>query len=94
MRDLRDLSDGIARVLALYEELGHLSFNFTLYSARGGETVGFRSVFKIVNRQNLYPNYRNDDYFLQKMLATDLVLNLPEELAGMAKKHFSGGMSA
>ena len=46
---------------------------------------------KIVNRQNLYPNYRNDDYFLQKMLRTELVLNLPEELAGKAKVYFTGG---
>jgi hypothetical protein len=91
MRDLRDLSDGIVKVLALYEDLGHLSFNFSLYSAKGGETVGFRCLFKIVNRQNLYPNYRNDDYFLQKMLRTDLVLNLPEDLAGKAKTHFNGG---
>jgi galactose-1-phosphate uridylyltransferase len=91
VRDLRDLSDGIARVLALYEDLGHLSFNFSLYSAKGGETVGSRCLFKMVNRQNLYPNYRNDDYFLQKMLGTDLVLNLPEDLARKAKAHFEGG---
>jgi galactose-1-phosphate uridylyltransferase len=91
VRDLRDLSDGISRVLSLYEGLGHLSFNFSLYSAKGGETVGFRCLLKIVNRQNLYPNYRNDDYFLQKLLRTDLVLNLPEDLARMAKILFEGG---
>lgn len=91
VRDLRDLSDGICRVLDLYGELGHMSFNFTLYSAKGGETVGFRCIFKIVNRQNLYPNYRNDDYFLQKMLGTDLILNLPEDLAQRARNQFEGG---
>jgi UDPglucose--hexose-1-phosphate uridylyltransferase len=88
VKDLRDLSDGITRVLALYEERGLLSFNFTLYSAKGGETVGFRCLFRIVNRQNLYPNYRNDDYFLQKMLQTELILNLPEDLAAEARKRF------
>jgi galactose-1-phosphate uridylyltransferase len=91
VKDLRDLSDGISRVLELYEGLGYLSFNFSLYSARGGETIGFRCLLKIVNRQNLYLNYRNDDYFLQKMLGTDLVLNLPETLAQEARKRFGKG---
>ena len=94
VRDLRDLSDGINRVMALYEGMGHLSFNFSLYSAKGGETVGFRCLFRIVNRQNLYPNYRNDDYFLQKMLGTDLILNLPEDLARQARDQFKGGTPA
>jgi len=88
-RDLRDLCDGISKVLALFESLGHLSFNYSVYSAKGGETVGFHCMIKIVNRQNLYPNYRNDDYFLQKLLQSELILNLPEDLAEKARKHFS-----
>jgi len=88
-RDLRDLCDGISNVLALFESLGHLSFNYSVYSAKGGETVGFHCMIKIVNRQNLYPNYRNDDYFLQKLLQSELILNLPEDLAEKARKHFS-----
>jgi UDPglucose--hexose-1-phosphate uridylyltransferase len=84
--DLRDLCEGISRVLSLLERRGSLSFNFTLSSARGGETVGFRSVFRIVTRQNLYANYRNDDYFLQKMLQSELILTLPEDLAKAARE--------
>jgi galactose-1-phosphate uridylyltransferase len=87
--DLSDLSRGISRVLFLYERLGHLSFNFTLFSVRQSEQdEGQRCVFKIINRQNLYPNYRNDDYFLQKMLQSELILNLPEELAEQLRKIF------
>ena len=87
--DLSDLSRGISRVLFLYERLGHLSFNFTLFSVRQGEQDGGqRCVFKIINRQNLYPNYRNDDYFLQKMLQSELIFNLPEELAEQLRKIF------
>jgi hypothetical protein len=71
-----------------------MSFNFSLYSTKGGETVGFRCLFRIVNRQNFYPNYRNDDYFLQKLLGTDLILNLPEDLAREAKKLFTKGAAA
>jgi UDPglucose--hexose-1-phosphate uridylyltransferase len=86
--DLRDLCEGISRVLAFYERRGHLSFNFSLYSARGGETIGIRCIFKIVTRQNLYPNYRNDDYFLQKMLQSELIITLPEDLAKEARAFF------
>lgn len=84
--DLSDLSRGISGVLAFYESLGHLSFNYAVYSARqdsGAE--GFRCLLKMVSRQNLYPNYRNDDYFLQKLLQSELIINLPEELAGRLK---------
>jgi UDPglucose--hexose-1-phosphate uridylyltransferase len=90
-RDLRDLCDGISKVLALFESFGYLSFNYSLYSAKGGDTVGFHCMIKIVNRQNLYPNYRNDDYFLQKLLQSDLILNLPEDLAVEARKFFVAG---
>ncbi len=88
VRDLRDLSEGISRVLAMLERRGNLSFNFTFYSARGGETIGFRSIFRVVTRQNLYPNYRNDDYFLQKMLQSELIFTLPEDLANEARACF------
>jgi UDPglucose--hexose-1-phosphate uridylyltransferase len=87
--DVRLLAAGISKVLAFYEHLGHLSYNYTLYSVRQPETgEGQRCVLKIVNRQNLYPNYRNDDYFLQKMLQTELIINLPEELAVKLRAFF------
>jgi len=44
-------------------EHGHMSFNFSLYSAKGGETVGFRCVFKIVNRPEPLSRLPDDDYF-------------------------------
>lgn len=88
--DLTALAQGIAKVLFLYDRLGHLSFNYTLYSvrSRNAQAGGFRCIFKIIARQNLYPNYRNDDYFLQKMLQSELIFNLPEELAGQLRKLF------
>jgi galactose-1-phosphate uridylyltransferase len=87
--DIRDLSVGISRVLAFYESLGHLSFNFTLYAVRQPQTgEGHRCLLKIINRQNLYSNYRNDDYFLQKMLQSELIINLPEELAPKLRTKF------
>ncbi len=87
--DLRDLSYGITKVLYLYERLGHLSFNFSLFSvSTNASKEGFRCILKIVSRQNLYPNYRNDDYFLQKMLQSELIFNLPEEPAERLREAF------
>ncbi len=87
--DIRSLSDGISKVLSFYEDLGHLSFNYSIFSLRKSHPKeGFRCLLKIINRQNLYQNYRNDDYFLQKMLQSELIINLPEELAGKLRALF------
>ena len=87
--DLINLASGISRVLALYDGLGHLSFNYSILSTRvSSGNEGFRCILKMISRQNLYPNYRNDDYFLQKLLQTELIINLPEELAEKLRKLF------
>lgn len=87
--DLEALAAGISGVLGFYGRLGLLSFNYALFSVRQGTAApGFRCCFRIVNRQNLYPAYRNDDYFLQKLLQTDLVVTPPEELAQRLRDHF------
>lgn len=87
--DLKDLSYGICRVLAFYETLGHLSFNYAVYSVKGDLYPDvFRCLIKIISRQNLYPNYRNDDYFLQKLLQSELILTPPEEMAARLKGYF------
>jgi UDPglucose--hexose-1-phosphate uridylyltransferase len=88
--DLESLAHGISGVLSCYEKLGHLSFNFSLFSARDALKEGnVPCMIKMITRQNLYPNYRNDDYFLQKMLQAELVFNPPEELAERLRDTFS-----
>jgi galactose-1-phosphate uridylyltransferase len=86
--DLCDLAGGISKVLAFYESLGHLSFNYSLFSVGKSPREGFHCLLKIITRQNLYPNYRNDDYFLQKLLQSELIINPPEELARGIKAYF------
>lgn len=87
--DIGDVAYGISRVLSMYESLGHLGFNYSILSVRDpGLKDGFRCIVKIITRQNLYPNYRNDDYFLQKLLHSELIINLPEELAVKLKGYF------
>ena len=80
--DLEGLAEGFSGVLKGYGAMGLSTFNFTLYS--GGLAAGdaaFRCHLRIVSRQNVYENYRTDDYFLQKMLRNELILTLPEVLA-------------
>ena len=36
---------------------------------------------RIVCRQNVQPNYRTDDYFIQKLLGEEIMLTPPEQLA-------------
>jgi galactose-1-phosphate uridylyltransferase len=87
--DIMDLSAGISKILSYYETLGHLSYNYSLYSIRKEMGDGsFRCMLKIITRQNLYPNYRNDDYFLQKLLQSELIINSPEEIADGLRKSF------
>ena len=87
--DIENLSCGISSVLAFYESLGYLSFNYSLFSVRRSSSEeGFRCLLKIINRQNLYPNYRNDDYFLQKLLQSELIIDLPEEQAEKLRGNF------
>jgi len=89
VRDIEDLAAGMSAVLSVYGSLGHLSFNFALYSerrARGSEDS--RCLLKIISRQNPYLNYRNDDYFLQKLLQSELIIRPPEELALILRTHF------
>ena len=80
--ELHDLAAGIAAVLGAYARLGLLCFNYALFSVRGDVPApGFRLFFRIVSRQNLSPAYRNDDYYLQKLLDADVVVTAPEDLA-------------
>ncbi len=80
--DIKELSSGISEVLAYYEKIGFLSFNFSLLSVRrSSDNIGFNCLIKMMTRQNLYQNYRNDDYYLQKILNSELMIILPEELA-------------
>ena len=87
--DLSNLASGISKVLSHYETLGHLSYNYALYSVRKNKNDGsFRALIKIITRQNLYANYRNDDYYLQKLLQSELIITPPEELAEQLRKSF------
>jgi UDPglucose--hexose-1-phosphate uridylyltransferase len=90
--DIEDLSRGLSHILKLWHAMKLSSFNFACFSAPLNapvtDTHGFSCFMRIVNRQNVTPHHRTDDYFLQKMLGNELILNPPEKLAQWMKKDF------
>jgi galactose-1-phosphate uridylyltransferase len=83
---LASLAQGLAGVLRYYGQLGYYAFNFSLYARRVPvKDDGFNCLIRCMTRQNPYPHYRVDDFFLQKGLETELILTLPERLAEGAK---------
>lgn len=90
--DLAGLANGLAGVLRYYGHLGYYAFNFSLYSRRApAEPDGFNCLIRCMTRQNPYPNYRVDDFFLQKGLESELILTQPERLAEEARVFVGAG---
>lgn len=83
------LAKGLTAVLAGYADMGLSTFNFALYSGPLDEhDPSFRCFIRVISRQNVYENYRTDDYFLQKMLRNELILTPPEVLAKNLRTRF------
>lgn len=90
-QDLSELAEGFTAVLRGYGTMGFSSFNFTLYSGPlSSRDDSFRCFLRIISRQNLHENYRADDYFLQKLLGTEIILTPPESLALTLRGYFEG----
>ncbi len=88
-RDISDLASGLSAVLRGYGSLGISTFNFSLYSGPlAGADDTFRCILRIISRQNLYENYRTDDYFLQKLLRNEIIIRTPESLASALRGFF------
>jgi len=89
---LEGLSTGLSRILAYYHHIGFSTFNFTVYSAELGNNDNPFPVFiRVICRQNVYENYRTDDYFIQKLLGEELMLTLPEDLAAGLRNSWNAG---
>ncbi|MBU3950038.1 MAG: hypothetical protein KJ826_17690 [Proteobacteria bacterium] len=87
--DINALASGLVNVLSGYAGMGISTFNFALYSGPLKERdSAFRCFIRIISRQNVYENYRTDDYFLQKLLDNELILTPPEILAEKMQQHF------
>ena len=88
--DIRGLAEGLVKVLHGYADMGISTFNFAVFSGplgKGDDSV--RCFVRMISRQNVYENYRTDDYFLQKLLRNELILTRPEVLAKKLRHHFT-----
>lgn len=81
-REPSDLARGLSTILEAYHQMGRSTYTFTLFSAPpGGEHHEFRCLMRLMNRQNVMPHHRTDDYFFQKIMGNELILHQPETLA-------------
>ena len=86
--DYYALSAGIERVLNYFHTTGYSSFNFHLSGGLKSDHKHARCVARLITRQNLCPNYRTDDYYLQKFLGMELIVVTPENLAAALREKF------
>jgi galactose-1-phosphate uridylyltransferase len=87
--DISGLAAGIVNVLHGYADMGISTFNFAVYSGPlGRRDDSVRCFVRIISRQNVYENYRTDDYFLQKLLRNELIIIPPEVLAKNLRPQF------
>ena len=83
-----ELGDGVARVLRLYGELGHQSFNMAMYGAPPG-TPSYVLNLRLVVRSSLQPGpYRSDVTYFERLHWQAMVDSSPEELAERARAAF------
>ncbi|MEW6441735.1 MAG: hypothetical protein AB1640_12440 [bacterium] len=90
--DWLGLALGVSAVLKGYGSLGISTFNFGFLSGPlGSGDEAFRCQMRIISRQNVHENPRADDYFMQKILGNQLILNTPEFLATKFRAAFTAG---
>jgi len=88
--DVKALGEGLSKILSFYGEQKYSTFNFSIYSGPLDDSAeSFWCSIRIITRANVYENYRTDDYFLQKLLGTEILITPPEELAGQIQRKFN-----
>jgi len=87
--ELEGMAQGLAKALSAYAGLNLSTFNFSCFSAPlNSESKEFCCLLRLVNRQNMVPNYRADDYYFQKLLGGELIVTSPEDLASFIRQYF------
>ncbi len=87
--DIEGLSRGLSRVLEAYHDLGFSTFNFSCFGGPlSGKAPGMRCFLRLVNRQNMARHYRADDYYLQKLLQNEIMIQRPERFADVLRGYF------
>ena len=86
---LRNFTDGLARILRAYSDWNLMSFNFGLTGGgpNAGE-IGLNPLFRIVARSNPDPNYRSDVTYFERMYSELMLDVTPEETASALRNYF------
>ena len=82
---LEGLAQGLAQGLRTYRSLGYSTFNLAITGAPEGEAAGARVTASLVSRQSVVAHYRCDDFFLQKMLGAEILIEPPERVAELTR---------
>jgi galactose-1-phosphate uridylyltransferase len=82
------LARGLSRVVTWYEREGLSAFNFTVYGGPSDPESGHPVVLRVIARSAFKPDYRTDDYFLQKQLGGELIFSPPEQIASLLRQDF------
>ena len=92
------LARGLSEVLTWYEDEGLSAFNFTLGGGPPAaapsepDAAGAHAVtLRVIARSAFKPDFRTDDYFLQKQLGGELIFIAPEEIAATLRGRFAAG---
>jgi galactose-1-phosphate uridylyltransferase len=84
-----ELARGLSKVLSWYEREGLSAFNFSLCGGPlSGAAEAHAVVLRVVARSAFKPDYRTDDYFLQKQLGGELIFVAPEQIAAALRPEF------
>ena len=87
---IETLANGLSRIVAWYEREGLSAFNFTVYGGPSdGPESGHTVVLRVIARSAFKPDYRTDDYFLQKQLGGELIFSPPEQIAATLRRDFA-----
>jgi len=87
--EMNGVAEGLAKTLSAYAGLNLSTFNFSCLSAPlNSKSTEFCCILRLINRQNVVPHYRADDYYFQKLLGSELIVSPPEELASFIRQYF------
>ena len=89
--DVHAMAEGLSHVFTAYHAMKCSTFNFSCFCApMDGDHPELNCFLRLINRQNMAPNYRTDDYYFQKLLKNEIVIQLPERLATFTRPYFGG----
>ena len=89
--DIRDLAEGLSRVLRYYYDTLHNSYNLAIYSAPlNAPAEHFPLRLRLITRSNYEAYYRSDATFFERLHWESLVTTTPEEVATALRAYFDG----